>query len=137
MIQINPSLANRRRSDPTVGKVKKWAEEKNYGVVYFLNFFAIVSPKQEKIENLGFGLLVGPKNDAFIAGNPISSDVVIATGKPKGPLAIYYEKRKIEIISILHGRRLFHVGDLTKGGFPRHGRMWNLSNRDLRELEWK
>ena len=136
VIQINPSLANGKRSDPTVGKVNKWAKEKNYGIVYFLNFFAIVNPKQEMIEVIDFDLLVGPKNDTFISDVPRSSDIIIATGKPKGPLAQYYEKRKHEILSVLKDRELHCVGELTKDGYPRHGRMWNLANRDLNRLGW-
>lgn len=136
VIQINPSLANGKRLDPTVGKVKKWAEEKGYGILYFLNFFAIINPKQEKIETTEFDLLVGPKNDFFISGIPDASDIIIATGKPKGPLVKYYERRKTRILNILNNRKLLCVGDLTKDGYPRHGRMWNLTNRDLRELKW-
>ena len=137
VIQINPSLADGKRLDPTVGKVKKWAEEKGYGIVYFLNLFAIVSPKQEIIEVMDFDLLVGPKNNSFISGIPSTSDIIIATGKPKGPLAKFYEKRKTEILGILNDRELLCVGDLTEGRYPRHGRMWNQTNRELRKLKWK
>ncbi len=136
VIQINPSLANGKRSDPTVGKVKKWASERGYGSLYFLNFFAIVNPYQEKIERMNYDLLVGPKNDSFIKSVPASADVIIATGKPKGELSRIYEKRKNEILTILENRTIYCVGDLTKSGHPRHGRMWNLNNRDMRVLKW-
>lgn len=136
VIQINPSLANEKRRDPTVGKVCKWACDHGYGMVYFLNFFAIIGPKQEDIESTEFDLLVGEKNDSFISEIPETADIVIATGKPKGALALHYERRKDQVLGILQGRDLYCVGDLTKDGYPRHGRMWNQANRKLRKLAW-
>ena len=38
VIQIDPSIANGKRLDPTVGKIKKWVEDR-YGVIVFQNCY--------------------------------------------------------------------------------------------------
>ena len=103
---------------------------------YKIDVICLRGVNQEKIERMNYDLLVGPKNDSFIKSVPTSADVIIATGKPKGELSRIYERRKIEILSILENRTIYCVGDLTKSGHPRHGRMWNLNNRDIRVLKW-
>ena len=136
VIQMNPSLANGKRLDPTAGKVMKWAEEKEYGIVYLLNFFACISPKQLEIEDRGYSWVVGQRNDYFISEIPLASEIVIATGKPKGVLKKYYLERKEEIKSILSDRKVQRVGRLSDGKYPRHGRSWNLDNRSLFPYDW-
>ena len=136
VIQINPSLADGKRLDPTAGKVKKWAEEKGYGIVYLLNFFALISSKQLEIKDQGYSWVVGRENDYYISKIPLTSEIVIATGEPKGVLKKYYLKRKEEIKSILSDRKVQRVGRLSGGKYPRHGRSWNLDNRNLYPYDW-
>ncbi len=121
VIQINPSLDDGLRSDPTVGKVTKWARKMKYGSIYFLNFFAIRGPRQEEIDEMGYDALVGPRNDPFILKAVDDAQIFIATGKPKGILKEYYDRREGELRHLLNGRNLHQVGKLNEDGYPRYG----------------
>lgn len=136
VIQINPSLADGIRLDATAGKVKCWAEEHGYSALYLLNFFAIINPKQEAIERKNYLDIVGPRNDKIIKSVVGSAKLIIATGKPSGILKEFYDRRLNEMTSLLGNRSVFHVGALTKDGFPRHGRSWNKGNRIISSYTW-
>jgi hypothetical protein len=43
-VGLNPSTANATSDDPTIRRVKRFAQDWGYGGVYMLNLFAIVSP---------------------------------------------------------------------------------------------
>ncbi len=130
IIQMNPSLADGNRSDPTVGKIKVWAEG-NYGLIVFLNLYAFVHPKQDEIPVMDYLRLVGPRNDSVIRDEVASADkVIVAWGRPKGILKTHYLRRVSEVFEILDGIRIFRVGGLSHGKYPRHGRMWNEGNRN-------
>ena len=137
VVQCNPSRASGSRSDPTVGKVSKWAEENGFGSVTFLNLFARRSPQVHEISHLSYTELVGPKNDEALARQAAnSSTLVLAWG---GTLPVpdeLYLKRLAELRELLAGRQVHRVGSLSGGRFPRHGRMWNAGNRKLEPLEW-
>jgi len=139
VIQSNPSTASGSVADPTVGKVARWAEENQFATVIFLNLFAFISTDSSLLKNKPYEEIVGPRNDEVIR-DKLSVDnctVVLAWGKPTVDKDLYC--RRLEEVKELiqcSGKEPFHVGRLTKGNYPRHGRSWNGDNRELRELEW-
>jgi hypothetical protein len=129
VIQINPSLANGKRSDPTVGKIKKWSEGK-YRLIVFLNLFAYINSQQTEITENDYQVLVGPKNNTIIKEETHQADkVIIAWGKPSGAFVKHYQHRIVDLFALLEGIHLHRVGKLSYGKYPRHGRMWNGDNR--------
>jgi hypothetical protein len=137
VVQLNPSLADGKKSDPTVGKIKKWAEGR-YQLIVFLNLFAYVHPRQMEVTEEDYSILVGPRNNRVIEEEACRADkVIIAWGKPRGVFAKYYQKRIEKIFALLAGIHLYRVGQLSHGKYPRHGRMWNGENRSEYEVNLK
>ena len=140
VMQCNPSNANSRRADPTVGKVAHWAAASGFGTVVFLNLFARISPYPEALRHLRYAQLVGPRNDEVIATQLQRPDptLVLAWGAGLPVGRQRYTRRLTEIRQLIVGRGIpiHRVGQLTAGGFPRHGRMWNGDNRQLLPLDW-
>lgn len=141
VIQCNPSVASNTRSDPTVGKVAVWAEESGFGEVVFLNLFALVSSQTSALMGKSYTEIVGPRNDSTLEAQLKRSNctVVLAWGGVIPIHDTYYFRRLTEIKKIVEnsGHPVHHVGALSYGTHPRHGRMWNGKNRDLRLLEWE
>ncbi|MBP5996372.1 MAG: DUF1643 domain-containing protein [Azonexus sp.] len=139
LVQCNPSVANGKRSDPTVGKVSYWAEENGFKTVVFLNLFAYVSSDTANLEDKSHDLLVGPKNDETLAKYIVhGSTVVLAWGGSVPVSNEHYLQRVTEIKQRLDHAQVtpYRVGNLSYGRYPRHGRMWNKGNRQLLPLEW-
>ena len=140
VVQCNPSLADGQRSDPTAGKVARWAQEQGFAEVEFLNLFARIGEHPEALRHLRYAQLVGTRNDQVIAGAlaKAGTTLVLAWGArlPVGERA--YRRRKDELRDLVTavGRQPHHVGALTAGRYPRHGRMWNGGNRGLAPLDW-
>jgi len=141
VVQCNPSVASASVSDPTVGKVATWAEEQGFGQVVFLNLFALISSQTSVLVGKPYRQIVGPKNDEVFTAQLRRQDctVVLAWGRDVPVKPEFYERRLNEIRKHLDdaGHVAHHVGALSYGTHPRHGRMWNKSNRDLRVLDWE
>lgn len=136
VIQMNPSNASTIKSDPTVGKVCNWAYENNYGKVFFLNLFAFKESKQENIPNINYDELVGLENDNYLKESCTKTrDIVFAWGAPDGNLIQSYIRRTTEVFALLKTRKIFSVGGLSYGKYPRHGLSWNKNNREKRLLK--
>lgn len=137
VIQINPSLASNARSDATVGKVANWAQRQGYKQVVFLNLFAYIHPHQDEIPNLPYTILVGPRNDEIIRkyAHP-GYDVIAAWGRPAGLLRQHYAERLSQMKELLSDLSILHIGGLSYGRFPRHGRAWNKKNDQKNKLHW-
>jgi hypothetical protein len=133
VIQLNPSKANGSKSDATAGKVCNWAARENFAVVHFLNLFARIATIQKEISlKIPYKKLVGSKNDVSLIevldSVPKDSPVVFAYGKPEGVLNNYHSKRISKVKKLLKKcgvEKIFCVGSLSNGIFPRHGRAWN------------
>lgn len=140
VIQCNPSVARENVSDPTVGKVSIWAEENGFSDVVFLNLFAYVSPQASDLEGKSYEYLLGPKNDDILAEH-LNADAIVVLGWG-GNVPVpdsSYRRRLTEIKQLLDRARVTpnHVGALSYGKYPRHGRMWNTGNRTLSALDWR
>jgi hypothetical protein len=66
VIQINPSTANKEKADSTVGKVRQWAKENEFGTVTFLNLFCLRSPKRKALFGLSCEELVGSRETKWL-----------------------------------------------------------------------
>lgn len=141
VIQCNPSLATSSGSDPTAGKVAYWAEENGFGEVVYLNLFALISPQTSVLDGKSYEEIVGPRNDSILKEQLKRSGctVVLGWGGDIPIPDLYYRRRIGEIKKLIDacGHTAHHVGALSYGTHPRHGRMWNKENRDLRILEWE
>ena len=145
VVQLNPSKANGSKSDATAGKVCHWAARNNYAVVHFLNLFARIATIQTEISRqISYEKLVGVgnKNDDqlidILRSVPKNTPVVFAYGEPDGVLCIHYSRRVLEVETLLKKRgvkKIFRVGPLSNGQFPRHGRAWN-KNVQLEVLDF-
>lgn len=137
IIQCNPSDANASRSDPTVGKVSRWAAEHEFGIITFLNLFAYRSSKVRIISGMPYDRLVGARNDYVIRENCEHAVTVICAWGGTLPVANdLYLRRLHELQNVLGNTRLFKVGALVRGKYPRHGRMWNKNQRTKSSLLW-
>ena len=139
VIQCNPSEAKENRSDSTVGKVSKWAEENSFYEVVFLNLFAYVSPYISELMGKKYSILVGPKNDKTLQEHiSQNTTIVLAWGGDIPVPNDLYIKRVKEIREIMEKANAFphRVGALAYGTYPRHGRMWNKGYRELYSLNW-
>lgn len=140
VIQCNPSVATNKGSDPTVGKVAIWAEALGFGRVIFLNLFALISSQPSALAGKSFEHIVGPRNDEILFNQLKSKNctVVLAWGGSIPIKAEYYKRRLVEIKKHIEdaGHIAHHIGALSHGIYPRHGRMWNKGNRDLWTLDW-
>ena len=133
VVQLNPSKANSNRSDATAGKVCNWAARNNFAVVHFLNLFARIATVQTEISRqISYEELVGKENDnqlvKVLKSVPKNTPVVFAYGEPDGALWIHHSKRILEVETLLKKvgiDKIFRVGPLSNGQFPRHGRAWN------------
>jgi hypothetical protein len=138
VVQCNPSYASSTRSDATVGKVSNWAADAGYATVTFLNLFARRSSKVAGIRDLSYRELVGKKNDNVLAelSGRRGATLVFAWGADLPVTPEQYARRLGKLRELVGGRRIHCVGALSKNRFPRHGRLWNHGNRNIRRLSW-
>lgn len=52
-IGLNPSTANEAQDDPTIRRVKRFANDWGFGGVYMMNLFAFVTPYPEELKKCG------------------------------------------------------------------------------------
>jgi hypothetical protein len=139
VIQCNPSVACENKSDPTVGKVSIWAEESGFSEVVFLNLFSYISAQTTDLVGKSYEDLVGPKNDEILARHIKNGGLVVLAWGGDVPVPdSSYLRRLTEIKQLLDHAEITpnHVGTLSYGKYPRHGRMWNKGNRKLSVLDW-
>ena len=129
VIQKNPSLADCNRSDPTAGKIIKWAKERKFSKIIFLNLFSYRSPKTDIFGIYDYETLIGSKTDIYLkeilSENPNATIVAAWGNNPKSFSKDEYDKRVKEVVDIIGKDRLQIVGKITKKGYPRHGLSWN------------
>ena len=138
VIQKNPSRANTRVSDHTINRVLNYLERNRLrtpvlagiGRVVFLNlipWYETYSDRLVRKENT----LSDPENLQAIkaslkGGNPC----IIAWGNPPAGLSKPYEALSDQVLKLLEnfGNPTYHVGPLTRLGYPRHGQIWGYAD---------
>ena len=110
-LMLNPSRATATDDDPTIRRCMDFAQRWGFGGIHVVNLFALVTPHPAVLKKNG--KRVGRRNDLVIqryAGWPI----VVAWGDQR-----FARPRARQVLSLLHGARLFCLGT-TKDGNPRH-----------------
>jgi hypothetical protein len=122
---LNPSTADETEDDATIRKVCGFARLWSLGGVEVVNLFAYRATDPGELEMVlaegAIGTAIGGENDEHIAAAielaPKDLGVWCAWGA-HGGLA----NQDRDVLKLIRdaGRRTFHVGPLTKAGFPRH-----------------
>lgn len=125
-IMKNPSTAGVERSDATIGKAEAWAARHGFRTLVVVNLFALRSTHPAALNAHPYAGIVGPANDGAIREIVASADIIVAAwGNPNGIAPAHYDRRIREVVSLLGARQIYHVGALTRLGYPRHGLLWN------------
>ena len=127
LILKNPSTADANRGDPTTGKVEAWARQHGYGIVTYLNLFALRSPYPKVLNTVSFQDAIGAENDLILQSELADAQtIIIAWGNPNGIDPNRYQQRIAEVNRLLsHSQKSIHaVGKYTLLGYPRHGLQW-------------
>jgi hypothetical protein len=138
VIQKNPSRANAEVSDHTINRVLNYLylnREKNAclrGVrrVVFLNLIPWYETYSDRLIEKEKELY-DPKNLSVIAAYLSSGDpCIIAWGNPPKGLREAYKSLTGNVLALLskHSNPLYHVGEFTRLGFPRHGQIWGYTD---------
>lgn len=129
VILKNPSLADGVHSDPTAGKVEAWAGRNSFGLIIYVNLFALRSPYPAMLNEVSYADAVGRENDRALTHALACADrLVVAWGNPNGIAPARYRQRIGEVLTLIaeQGQQpIYTVGGLTKQGYPRHGLHWN------------
>ncbi len=137
VVQLNPSTANTTKSDPTIGKVSFWALEHGFRHITFLNLFARRTPYPDELIGQPYEVLVGTRNDAVTKAAFSNADnVIFAWGGLHHSIEDHYQLRLSVLKGLLGERQVHAVGAPVGRRFPRHGRGWNQSNRQMRIYVW-
>ncbi|MGE7673781.1 DUF1643 domain-containing protein [Lysinibacillus sp. NPDC094403] len=132
IILMNPSKAglynNVEKVDRTIGKVLCWCNSNGYNKVDILNLFPYREPDPENLIELNSNILLGDyqKCNQIIKDTCDTVDkIIIAWGNCEGIVPSIVKERVEYIFSIIDINKVYHVGEKTETGNPRHGRMWN------------
>jgi hypothetical protein len=118
-ILLNPSTATENKLDPTLRRVKGFAERDGYGGMLVANLFALRSTDRSAL--IRHVSPIGLHNDEaidLVALNRLVGRVVVGWGVPHKkwiPRALDVERRLLE-----YGVHLWCFGEQTAGGWPRH-----------------
>jgi len=109
-IGLNPSLANETTDDPTIRRVKSFAEKWGYGKIYMLNLFAYITPYPNELRKCDAP--IGEKTDLYLQEIRSKCEEVIfawgdynSNGRDKSVVGMFP-----------NGKALF----INKNGTPRH-----------------
>lgn len=115
---LNPSTATDTKLDPTLRRVRAFANRDHYGGFIVVNAFAYRATDRRQLRRVADP--VGPHNDDAICAalnRPLMARAVAGWGRPDNKAI----EHRCNQIRVLPARRPWHVfGPLTKGGHPRH-----------------
>jgi len=128
VIMLNPSYANKIKSDRTVNRIIKHGYFNNYAKIEVFNISPFYEPSSDKVEGVMKGNVLSKKINKInfnyieeaIKNNP--SHILLATGNVKGPIM---RDSYHSVLGVLLDKQ-FMVFDITKGGYAWHPR--NLRN---------
>ena len=134
VIQKNPSRAGAQVSDHTVNRVLRYLHHHRgetpwlhtIGKVVFLNLIPWYETYSENLLRIPQAL-ADPRNLRTIAGfASTGGPCIVGWGNPPKGLTAPYEALAARVLDMLRdaGNPVFHVGDLTRLGHPRHGQYW-------------
>lgn len=133
-VMLNPSTADGMTDDPTIRRCVGFAKRYGHDALRVVNLFAYRSPHPNAlVQALTDGAddetgtpadVVGPLNDLIVEAavtRPdygIANDVVLAWGVWGSHPAI--APRVDAVTRMLDDQRVYHLGERTEGGQPRH-----------------
>lgn len=134
-VMLNPSTADGMTDDPTIRRCVRVAQRFGHDALRVVNLFAFrATNPRALIEILEHGAdeenglpsdPVGPMNDDVVsaavdrpAGQSFARDVVLAWGAWGAHEAI--APRVAYVTQMLDHERVYHLGERTEGGQPRH-----------------
>ena len=137
VIQKNPSRADSVVSDHTINRVlnylfrnrEKYSCLQGIGRVVFLNLIPLYETYSDRLAKKE-EVLDDPENlktiEAYLS---TGSPCIIAWGNPPKGLSKPYEvlSEKVQTLFRRYGNSVYHVGSLTRLGYPRHGQIWGYS----------
>lgn len=138
IIQMNSSTAGPRKQDwkigvkshfaldSTLGKALCWCHKHRFDRIHFLNLFSYVDPNPRSLANKTLAQLNKPENDSKITEACANTDyIILAYGDCIGVQESIVDERLEAVRKLLSDKAVYHVGELTQNGNPRHGRSWN------------
>ena len=123
VIALNPSTADKVKSDRTVDKIRVYCELWGFDSFIFMNLYPVRSTKPTNLP-LHIDLSIHKKNLQYITDVLLDNNypVLFAFGdsiKERNYLN-QCKKDVFELVSKLPHREFLHLGTLTKNGNPRH-----------------
>lgn len=117
-IGLNPSTADEVQDDPTVRRCIRYAKAWGYGGMIMLNIFGLRStdPKQLYYSQRPIGML----NDHFIKATVNREDVKLVVACWGNHGALRSRGWDVRQLVAREGKLIYHLGELTKFGEPRH-----------------
>lgn len=114
-VMLNPSVADERKNDPTVGRCETRARAWGYGALRVVNIFAWRATDPRDLRRAD--LPEGPGNDAALLASVDWADLIVAAWGVHGA----HRGRGALAANVLAkcGKPVHHLG-LTKQGHPRH-----------------
>ena len=115
---LNPSTADEVVDDPTIKKVKKFAQREGGTVLRVVNLYAARATKSTELP--GFDDPVGPDNDETVLSEALMADLVVA-GWGDGALEGPDPDRAKTVLALLRSAGdVYRLGSVTEAGNPRH-----------------
>ncbi|MEJ2583882.1 MAG: DUF1643 domain-containing protein [Robiginitalea sp.] len=146
VIQKNPSRANAEVSDHTINRVlnylyhnrEKYACLQGIGKVVFLNLIPWYETYSDRLVKRD-KVLSDSKNLRVIeACLSTGSPCIIAWGNPPRGLGKPYTALSEKVCNLLRkfSNPVYHVGSMTRLGYPRHGQIWGYHDplRDIKKM---
>lgn len=134
VIQKNPSRADAKVSDHTINRVLRYLHHhrrqipwlRNTGRVVFLNLIPWHETYSENLARIPQGLSDPGNLRAIARFASTGGPCIIGWGNPPKGLKAPYAGLSEQVLGVLReaGNPLFHVGTLTRLGYPRHGQFW-------------
>jgi len=118
-IMLNPSTADARTDDPTIRKCRGFAERLGFGWFLVGNLFAYraTDPKDLLAAERSGTDVVGPENDDHLRHMIANSDAVLCAW---GAVGKRFPERCRDVVAMIPAMKRGHLGDLSKGGCPKH-----------------
>jgi hypothetical protein len=119
-IMLNPSTADADLNDPTITRCMGFARMWGFSGIEVVNLFGYraTDPDDLLAAHRAGTDVVGPDNDEYVASSMHRAGICVAAWGAHRLAG----SRSASMLRIAHeqGRNLFHLGDLTKDGHPRH-----------------
>ena len=116
---LNPSTATEKKLDPTLVRVRGFAQRDHFGGFLVVNCFAWRATDRSSLRRVPYP--IGPRNDAAIKAAltwPLVTRAVAGWGRPDTE-KIDQRMAAVKQLVLSSGRRWWALGT-TKQGYPRH-----------------